>query len=69
VIRITKEGRLIALKSGCSMGGIPFVGIIITDPEELPNHLEQFKLHFQCSSDQYNLMCEQRFLSAFAKLY
>ena len=55
MIGITKKGRLVAIQKGCSVGGLRFVGILITNPEELPDQFEQIKLHFQSPSDQYNL--------------
>jgi len=55
MIGITKEGRLVALQKGCGVGGLRFVGILITNPEDISDEFEQIKLHFQSPNDQYNL--------------
>ncbi|MCS3526707.1 hypothetical protein VSN93_16580 [Acinetobacter johnsonii] len=55
MIGITKDGRLVAIKKNSSTGGLRFVGILITDPQELSDNYKQIKLHFQSPSDQYNL--------------
>ncbi len=55
MIGITKEGRLVALQKGCGVGGLCFVGILITNPEDISDEFEQIKLHFQNPNDQYNL--------------
>jgi len=38
MIGITKDGRLVAIKKNSSTGGLRFVGILITDPQELSDN-------------------------------
>ncbi|AOA58249.1 hypothetical protein BFG52_07700 [Acinetobacter larvae] len=62
MIGITKSGELIEISKDGPKGGTRLVGILICDPEELPQELIKVKVRYQSPDDQHNLACCQDIL-------
>lgn len=56
MIGITKDGKVVEITLKGPIVGKGIVALLIVDPEELPQELNNIKKRFQTPDDQYNLI-------------